>query len=145
MHNPDDHRYDDMLHTPRHVSTVHRPMTQADRAAQFSPFAALTGYDAAIAETARLTDTFAELSEDAKAVLNEKFLMLMENISAQPEITVTYFREDERKSGGAYQTVTDSLRKIDTYARVLQLCSGASIPMEMICDVQSEIFRSMDK
>ena len=145
MTNPDEHRYDDMLYLPHHTSLTRRPMPLADRAAQFSPFAALTGYEAAIQETARLTDAFVELSEDSKAVLNEKFLMLMEAVSTRPEISVTFFREDGEKAGGAYHTLTGRLRKIDAYTRTLFLENGETIPLEMIHDIQGDLFRSLDE
>lgn len=136
-----DNPYEDILYLPHHVSPTRRPMPRADRAAQFSPFAALTGYDAAIQETARLTDTFAELSEDAKAELNEQFLLLSETISTRPEITVTYFREDERKSGGAYHTLTGRLCKVDSCTGVLVMEDGECIQMEMVRDIHSDLLR----
>lgn len=93
-------RYDDIIHLPHHISKTRPQMSMMDRAAQFSPFAALTGYDAAIKETGRLTDEKIELGEETKAVLDRKQSYLSDMISVQPEITVTYFLPDERKSGG---------------------------------------------
>ena len=115
----DSHRYDDIIHLPHHVSTAHPPMPAADRAAQFSPFAALTGHEAAIRETARLTDERAELDENAKAVLDEKLRMIQEMLPAHPEITVTYFQPDAKKSGGAYVSVTGRVKKLDLYRQCL--------------------------
>ena len=115
QHDADSHRYDDIIHLPHHVSTAHPPMPAADRAAQFSPFAALAGHEAAIRETARLTDERAELDENAKAVLDEKLRMIQEMLPAHPEITVTYFQPDAKKSGGAYVSVTGRVKKLDLY------------------------------
>ena len=145
MHQQDEHRYDDMLLLPHHVSPRRKPMPLADRAAQFSPFAALTGYDAAIRETARLTDDFVELSEDAKALLNEKLMLLKETIHTHPEATVTYFQEDGRKSGGAYVTVTGHVHRVDEYSRTLQLDDGTTISIELISELTSKLFRFMDE
>ena len=113
-----------------------------DRAAQFSPFAALTGYDAAIKETGRLTDEKIEMDEDTKAALDIKQAYLMEIIDEQPEITVTYFLPDTKKSGGAYVTVTGNLKRFDEYERLLILTNGKKIPMDDIADIDSEIFRA---
>lgn len=97
----DIHRYDDIIQLPHHVSAVRPQMPIADRAAQFAPFAALTGHDAAIRETARLTDEKAELDENAKEVLDETLRMVQELLPGQPEITVTYFQPDDRKPEAA--------------------------------------------
>lgn len=104
-------------------------MPAADRAAQFAPFAALTGFGAAITETGRLTDVRAELSEDETAVLNEKLCSLAARLSEQPTAAFTYFRPDERKSGGAYVTVTDIVKAIDAHARLVVLRSGLAVPI----------------
>lgn len=117
-------RYDDIIHLPHHVSKTRPQMSMMDRAAQFSPFAALTGYDAAIKETGRLTDEKIELGEETKAVLDRKQRYLSDMISVQPEITVTYFLPDERKSGGTYLSVTGKLKRIDEYERMMILTDG---------------------
>ena len=132
--------YDDIIDLPHHVSRTHPRMSAKDRAAQFSPFAALTGHFAVIRETARLTDRQLELDEQAKAVLDMKQRILAEEISARPEVTVTYFKPDERKSGGEYLTVTGELKRIDERERMLEFTSGERIPFDDILDIGSELF-----
>lgn len=133
-------RYDDIIHLPHHVSKTRPQMSMMDRAAQFSPFAALTGYDAAIKETGRLTDEKIELGEETKAVLDRKQRYLSDMISVQPEITVTYFLPDERKSGGTYLSVTGKLKRIDEYERMMILTDGKKIPLDDIMDIESNLF-----
>lgn len=133
-------RYDDIIHLPHHVSKTRPQMSMMDRAAQFSPFAALTGYDAAIKETGRLTDEKIELGEETKAVLDRKQRYLSDMISVQPEITVTYFLTDERKSGGTYLSVTGKLKRIDEYERMMILTDGKKIPLDDIMDIESNLF-----
>ncbi len=133
-------RYDDIIHLPHHVSKTRPQMSMMDRAAQFSPFAALTGYDAAIKETGRLTDEKIELGEETKAVLDRKQRYLSDVISVQPEITVTYFLPDERKSGGTYLSVTGKLKRIDEYERMMILTDGKKIPLDDIMDIESNLF-----
>lgn len=134
--------YDDIINLPHHVSATRPQMSMIDRAAQFSPFAALTGYDAAIKETGRLTDEKIEMDEDTKAALDIKQAYLMEIIDEQPEITVTYFLPDTKKSGGAYVTVTGNLKRFDEYERLLILTDGKKIPMDDIADIDGEVFRA---
>ena len=123
-------KYDDMLHLPHPNSTRHPRMPISERAAIFSPFAALTGHAGAIAETARLTDQKMELDEDTKAELDRRQAVLLEHISEQPEITVTWFQPDERKAGGAYLTATGRLKKLDEIQRVLVLVDGTKILLD---------------
>ena len=111
-----------------------------DRAAQFSPFAALTGYDSAIRETARLTDTKLELTEETMAVLNMKLQMAADSIAEQPELSFTYFKPDEKKAGGAYVTVSGTVKRVDDYERLVILQSGERIPMDNLLDIDGEIF-----
>lgn len=132
--------YDDIIHLS-HPTSKNRPrMSIHDRAAQFSPFAALSGHAAAIAETARLTDRKLELNEDTRAELDRRQAILLEHISERPEVTVTWFRPDERKSGGAYITTTGRLKKIDEIERVLVLTDGARIPLEDVAGLESDSF-----
>lgn len=140
QHDADSHRYDDIIHLPHHVSTAHPPMPAADRAAQFSPFTALAGHEAAIRETARLTDERAELDENAKAVLDEKLRMIQEMLPAHPEITVTYFQPDAKKSGGAYVSVTGRVKKLDLYRQCLLMEDGLRIPLGELYDMDGRIF-----
>jgi hypothetical protein len=111
-------------------------MSLADRAAQFSPFAALTGYDAAVKESARLTDRQIELDENEIAALDEKLRVLVEQIDQHPEVTITYFEPDKKKDGGAYVTVTGQLKKIDDIERLLILSDGAKIEIEAIVGLE---------
>lgn len=130
------HRYDDIIHLSRPVSKKRSPMSNFDRAAQFSPFAALTGYDAVIAETGRLTDTRIELDEGGKALLDEKLQTIREHLAQQPKVKLTVFCPDSRKSGGAYETVTGNVKKIDPVARILVLTGGEVIPVDRIYGIE---------
>ena len=138
----DPHRYDDIIDLPRHVSKNHRPMSNADRAAQFLPFAALTGYDYAIRETARLTDQRIELSESELTELNDQFQRIAGQIRQQPEVTVTYFVEDEKKTGGRYETRTLQIRRIDPVRRVLIGKDRTVIAMDDIIEIHSVLKRN---
>ena len=135
--------YDDIINLPHHVSTTRPQMPIAKRAAQFSPFAALTGYDAAILETARLTDQRIELGESDIAVLAMKLTLLADRASEQPEVTITYFLADEKKAGGSYVTAAGTVKKVDDVERVIILTGGDLIPIGDILDMQSEIFDVM--
>lgn len=128
-------QYDDIIHLSRPVSEKRARMSMIDRGAQFSPFAALVGYDAAIAETARLTDFQIELADGAKADLNEKLRCLAEHTRTCPEVTVIWFVPDERKSGGAYVTVRGRVKKVDPYREVLILSDGHQIPFGGIYEI----------
>lgn len=136
-------QYGDIFHLPHHVSKTRPQMSMEDRAAQFSPFAALTGYDAAILETGRLTEEKLELGEEARAILDRKQRYLAEIIDTKPEITVTHFVPDEKKSGGAYSTVTGFLKRIDEYERVLVLTDGRKIQLDAIFDIESGMFQKI--
>lgn len=138
------HEYDDIIDLPHHVSATRPRMSMIDRAAQFSPFAALTGYDAAIKETGRLTDERIELSEESRATLDRKQQLLVECLADHPEVSVTYFIPDERKSGGEYVTVTGIVKKVDDYQRLLLLTDGTKIPLDDILDLESELFHGLE-
>ncbi|MGN0978680.1 MAG: hypothetical protein ACI4PH_11545 [Faecousia sp.] len=133
--------YDDIIHMPHHVSATRKRMSLLDRAAQFSPFAALTGYDAAIRETGRLTDNAVDLDVDGKAMLNETLQRLFAFQETRPEVTVTYFVPDERKTGGAYATVTGYVKKLDPYSQVLLLTDGTEICFSRILEIEGEQLR----
>ena len=124
--------YDDIINMPHHVSATHPQMSMHDRAAQFSPFAALTGHSEAVKETARLTNEKIELTEEEISDLNQKLNFLNEHAAEQPEITVEYFVPDERKSGGAYITVSGNFRRIDEYSQIIIMTSGEGIPIKDI-------------
>lgn len=137
-------KYADIIDLPHHQSEKRPKMSNYDRAAQFSPFAALTGYADSIKETARLTDEYSEPLEEMKAIMNEKILFLMEQLENQPEITITFFKPDEKKQGGAYITITGVVRKIKTYERQIQMTTGDLIPIDMISGIDGEIFSKID-
>ena len=129
-------KYDDIINLPHHVSTMRHRMSMQERAAQFQSFRALTGYEDAVQETARLTEDRVELTEDEKSILDRKLQSMADRISSKPQITVTWFRPDQRKTGGAYVTTTGQLKKIDDFAGVLILMSGERIAIEDILDIQ---------
>ena len=135
-----EHNYDDIIHLPHHVSAKHPQMPLMDRAAQFSPFAALTGHAAAIQETARVTEEWLELDENEKAVLDERLQLLREKLSLRPEVIITYFEPDTKKSGGAYLTVTGRVKKIDGYGRRVILEDGTDLDMGRLFSIEGEFF-----
>ena len=129
-------KYDDIINLPHHVSAAHPHMPLIDRAAQFQPFRALSGYEDAVHETARLTDEKVELTEDEKALLDLRLQRLADEISSQPQVTLTCFRPDKKKAGGTYVTVTGRLKKMDDYEGVLILAGGERIIIEDIVTIQ---------
>lgn len=136
-------KYDDILHLPHPTSKKHPRMPTSDRAAIFSPFAALTGHAAAIQETARLTDQKIELDEDTKAELDRRQAILLEHIAEQPEVTITWFCPDEKKSGGAYVVTVGRLKRVDETAGTLRLADGMTIALDEIVDLQSDLFQGL--
>ena len=135
--------YDDMIHLPHHISGTHPHMEIIDRAAQFSPFAALTGHDAAIKETARLTNKRIELDEYEKDVVSERLQIIVDNIKDAPQIEVTYFQPDGKKDGGVYITAIMGVKKIDLYNRILIMMDSNVIPIDDIIHIDGEIFETM--
>ena len=131
--------YDDILSRPRPDSTCHAPMPRIDRAAQFAPFAALTGFEAAVREAARLTETRPELDESRKEQLNRRLQLLKIHREARPQVLVRYFKPDERKAGGACVTVSGPVKKVDDFNRCLTMADGTVIPMEDILDIEAEL------
>lgn len=140
----DPHRYDDILHIPRPVSANHPPMSMVSRAAQFSPFAALTGYEGEINEAKRLTDRQVFLDEDTINILDMKFQILMEHLDEHPVASFTYYVPDERKSGGAYITVSNSIKKFDSLTHSIIFTDNTSIAIKDITDITSDLFNIMD-
>ncbi|MEG2021922.1 MAG: hypothetical protein RR087_09100 [Oscillospiraceae bacterium] len=134
--------YDDIINLPHHVSTAHPQMSILDRAAQFSPFAALTGYDDAVKETARLTDTKIELDEYEKTILNERLRLVTDCIEEYPEITITYYKPDSRKNGGAYITVTGCVKKIDDFEKTVYMTDGMVISIEEIFEIEGDLIQA---
>ena len=135
--------YDDIINLPHPTSAKHPRMPISDRAAIFSPFAALTGHAAAIQETARLTDQRMELDEDTRAMLDLKQQILADRIAEQPEVSVVWFRPDERKAGGQYVTTVGQLKKVDDIERVLRFDDGTTIPLDDVLELQSDCFRGI--
>lgn len=127
--------YEDIIGLPHHVSLSHPPMAIIDRAAQFAPFAALTGHNAAIKEKARLTNQKMELDENCKEILNEKLSMIMAKSEEKPVIRITYFEPDSKKNGGSYVTVEGIMKKVDRYENRIILVDGIQIPIEDIIDI----------
>ena len=127
--------YDDMLNLPHPTSRRHSRMSRSDRAAQFAPFAALSGHGTAIAETARLTERRIELDEDVKAALDLKQQMLMDRIDEHPDVSVTWFQPDGIKDGGRYVTTTGRLKRIDEVERVLVMEDKTTVPLDDVISI----------
>ena len=136
--------YNDIINLPHHQSATRPHMSAYDRAAQFSPFAALTGYEDTVAETARLTDKKVELDDYSKADLNERLNMIQDTLGEQPEVSITYFLPDKKKSGGAYVTVTGGVKKIDEYEHIVVMLDATKIPIDDIAKINGEIFCSLE-
>ena len=135
--------YEDIVDLPHHISKKHPQPTMADRAARFAPFAAITGYEEMVLEEARVTDDRIEMDESSKAALNEKLNMILEFIDEQPEVSITYFEPDMRKAGGAYVTVTGTVKRIDEYEHLVIMTDGKKINIDEIYNLQSELFYSL--
>lgn len=132
--------YESLLHLPHPTSPKHPRMPIGDRAAQFAPFAALTGYDDVIVETARLTDDPTQLTEESLAILDSKLRALETIIETAPEITVRFFEADKRKQGGAYKTVTKGLRRVERTERCLLMTDGERIPLDCVSGLEHPMF-----
>ena len=137
-------QYEDIINLPHHVSPTRPQMPMSDRAAQFAPFAALTGYDAAIKETGRLTDEKIELDEEALTALDMKYQFLMDALDDAPEVTITYFQPDERKAGGKYVSAVGVVRKVDDFERRITMQDGTKIPMDDVLSIDGEMFSSLE-
>ena len=133
--------YGDIINLPHPESRKHKRMSMRDRVAQFSPFAALTGHDAAIKETARLTDAFVDLDETMKVNLDEKLVLILEKLNEKPIVTITYFLKDERKDGGSYEVAEGWIRKVDFYERVIVMGDRSRILLDYVVDIDSDVFR----
>lgn len=133
--------YGDIINLPHPESRKHKRMSMRDRAAQFSPFAALTGHDAAIKETARLTNAFVDLDDTMKTSLDEKLILILEKSDEKLPVTITYFMKDERKSGGSYEVAEGWIRKVDFYERVIVMEDRSRISLDHVVDIDCDIFR----
>ncbi|MBQ4568476.1 MAG: hypothetical protein IJA62_00215 [Ruminococcus sp.] len=135
--------YKDIINLPHHTSKTRQRMSVYNRAAQFSPFAALTGYEEAVKETARFTDEKSELDEYQIAIINDKINIALEKKALNPILSITFFRPDSRKKGGEYVTVAGVIRKIDQVSHSLVLTDNTHIPIKFIYDIDSEIYENM--
>lgn len=136
--------YEDIINLPHHVSKKHPQMSIWSRSAQFAPFAALTGYDEAVKETARLTDKRLEIDEGLKNILNDKLQYILENKSLQPEITFTYFVYDNKKSGGKYIEKTGVVKKIDLNEKYIILKDKTKISIDEIINITGDILENIN-
>lgn len=133
--------YQDIINLPHHVSKKRQKMPISDRAAQFAPFAALTGYEENIKEATRLTDARIEIDEEKKLILNDKLQIILNNIKNEPTITFTYFIYDNKKSGGKYIDITNKVKKINITDGYITLIDKTKIPIEEIIDINGDIFK----
>lgn len=129
MSKTEEHKYDDIINLSHHVSSRHPQMPMMNRAAQFSPFAALTGYDDAVRETARLTDEKIELDEYEKEELDRKIQWIGSHLDERIPVSITYFQPDDKKAGGVYEKIVDTVRKINVYEHEILLAKGTKIPI----------------
>ena len=129
-------KYDDIINLPHHKSMI-------DRAAQFSPFAALPCYGDAVKETARITDAKIELDESEKALINEKLLMIAEHLDNKPLVSITYFNPDTKKKGGEYLTITGTVKKLDVYNNQIKMTDGTTVKFDDIISVESDLFTEL--
>ena len=136
-----DHSYDDIINLEHHVSKKHPQMSLYARSAQFAPFAALTGYEDAVRETARETNERIDIDDEIKSILDCKIQILIEQIKLRPEVCITYFVQDVKKDGGAYITVEGIVKKIDIYNQCIYLVDKRKIPINDIIDISGEIFK----
>ena len=139
-----DDNYDDIINLPHYESKTHPRMSMHQRAAQFSPFAAVTGHDAAVKETERLTDKQIDLDERQKVELDEKLRIISEHLGQNPEVKITYFEPDQKKDGGAYITVSGFIKKIDVYEKKIVLQDGQKIEINQIYDISSDVLEKLD-
>lgn len=131
--------YDDIINLPHYVSKKYKQMDISARAAQFAPFAALTGHEEAVRETERLTEKEKILDDNYKSLLDEKIALIENNIGNEPLVSITYFIRDLKKDGGKYVTITDNIRKIDTIERIIILKNKTKINFHDIIDICEEI------
>lgn len=145
MQNNNDHRYDDMIDLPHHVSTKRPQMSLYDRAAQFAAFKALTGYEDCVTEAARLTGERIELDDASLSLLNGKIQILQDEIKSRPNIAVTYFVPDKKKDGGEYVTVTGNIKRMDEIERIITFEDGKVIAIDDVIEIQSELFADLER
>lgn len=144
MIDKNDNNYEDIINLPHYQSAHRAHMSNYDRAAQFSPFAALTGYDDAVKETARLTDSKIELDEYELQELNEKLNKIQDNLREDAEVSITYFVADKKKSGGSYKTISGIVKRIDEYEQLILMKDGTRIPIGDVLEISGDEFKSPD-
>ena len=135
--------YEDIVNLPPHISKRHPQPSMMDRAARFAPFAAITGYEEMVLEDARITEERIDLDEGTLSILNEKLNMIQEFIDEEPEIKITYFEPDKKKSGGAYIDITGTVKSIDEYECLVIMTDGKKIRIEDIYSLESDLFYSL--
>ena len=135
--------YEDIVNLPRHISKVHPQATMADRAARFSPFAAISGYEDMVKEAARVTEERIDITDATKELLNEKLNMIIEFLDEEPEVTITYFEPDKKKGGGAYISITGTVKRIDEYERIVLMSDDKKIRIDEIYAIESDLFYSL--
>lgn len=145
MQNNDEHRYDNIIDLPHHVSSKRPQMSLYDRAAQFAAFKALTGYEDCVAEAARLTGERIELDDASLSLLNGKIQILQDEIKSRPSITVTYFVPDKKKDGGEYVTANGNIKRIDEIERIITFEDGKVITIDDVIEIQSELFTDLER
>ena len=136
-----DRQYDDIINLPHHISKKHPQMSLYARSAQFAPFAALTGYEEAVKETARETNERIDIEDELKSILDGKLQIILEQIKNHPEISITYFIADSKKNGVEYVTVTGLVKKVDLYNQYIYLIDYTEIPINEIIDISGDIFK----
>lgn len=136
--------YEDIIGLPRPISKKHPQPPLEERAVRFAPFAAITGYEDMVLEEARITEEKIELDECALILLDKKLNIIQKHLSQSPEITVTYFVPDKKKTGGAYHTITGIVKRIDPYQKILILQNDEKIQIEKIYDLKSDLFYTLD-
>ncbi len=134
-------KYDDIINMPHHVSSKHPQMARENRAAQFAPFAALTGYDASVKEEARLTGERIQLTDEQVSALNSKLAYLQDKIADEPLVVITYFVPDAKKLGGEYVTIEGIIHRIDDIEGVITLADKKKIAMTEILSIEGDVFR----
>ena len=135
--------YEDIVNLPPHISKKHPQPSMMDRAARFAPFAAITGYEEMVLEEARVTEERIDLDEGTLSLLNEKLNMIQEFLDEEPEVTITYFEPDKKKSGGAYVNITGIVKRIDEYEHFVIMTDGKKIRIEDIYAIGSDLFYSL--
>lgn len=135
--------YEDIVNLPPHISKKYPQPTMMERAARFAPFAAITGYEEMVLEEARITEDRMDLDESTLAMLNEKLNIIQEFLDKEPEVRITYFEPDKKKSGGAYVSVTGKVKRIDEYERLVIMTDGKKICIDEIFGLESRLFDSL--